>query len=250
MATAAPHPHQPATMEEQLKAETVIIFGHSNFMYWWPVWLVGAIMAVLTLAAGHQVHIPEPDGPTYIIHPSRLLGVVYTLVVFLVILSTNVNLRGIYSVVLILAVLVLVLLAQYFDWWPYLLGWFRQLDIYMNMGFYVFFSVLIFIVWALNFVIFDRMTYWKLTPGQLTQEHVIGGAAKSYDTRGMVFEKHRQDLFRNWVLGLGTGDVKISTMGAHRETMNIPNVVFVDAKVRKIQELISLHQQQFTAPPA
>jgi hypothetical protein len=32
--------------------------------------------------------------------------------------------------------------------------------------------------------------------------------------------------------------------------MNIPNVVFVDAKVRKIQELIALHQQQITAPPA
>jgi hypothetical protein len=251
MATATPHPQQPAAVvvEEAPKHQPLIIFSHSNFMYWWPVWLVGFIMAALTWLAGNQVHL-VPDGPAYLIHPSRLLGVVYTLVFFLVIMTTNVSLRGIYSAVVILVVLVLVLLAAYFDWWPWLIAWFRQLDIYMNMGFYVFFSTLIFIVWALNFFVFDRMTYWKLTPGQFTQEHVIGGAAKSYDTRGMVFEKVQQDLFRNWVLGLGTGDIKIATVGANRETMNIPNVIFVDAKVRKIQELIALHQQQFTVPPA
>lgn len=247
MATAAPNPHHAGAVEEPPRSESLIIYSHSNFVYWWPVWLTGAIMAILTWAADNQVTI---NGHAYLIHPNRNLGVVYTVVFFLVIVMTNVSLRGIYSAVAILAVLVVILLAAYFDWWPYLLGWFRQLDIYMNMGFYVFFSVLIFLVWALNFFIFDRMTYWKLTPGQLTQEAVLGGAAKSYDTRGMVFEKVRQDLFRNWVLGLGSGDVKISTVGAHRETMNIPNVIFVDAKVRRIQELIALHQQQFTAPPA
>src|SRR5262249_858317 len=150
-------------------------------------------MAGLTWFADNRVNI---GGHGYLIHPSPLLGVVYTLVFFLVIMMTNVHLRGIYSVVLVLAALVLVLLVAYFDWWRWLVEWSRQLHIYVNMGFYVFTSTLIFIVWALNFFIFDRMTYWKLTPGQLTQEHVIGGAAKSYDTRGMVFEKVRQDLFR------------------------------------------------------
>jgi hypothetical protein len=165
-------------------------------------------------------------------------------------MTSNISLRGIYSAVLILVALVFIFAAAYFDWWPSLLGWLGHLEIYMNLGFYLFFSSLIFIVWALNFVIFDRMTYWKLTPGQLTQEYVIGGAAKSWDTRGMVFEKVRQDLFRNWVLGFGSGEIKISTMGAHRETFAIDNVLFVDAKVRKIQSLIAVHEQAFTAPVA
>ena len=30
----------------------------------------------------------------------------------------------------------------------------------------------------------------------------------------MVFEKIRQDLFRHWILGLGSGDLRINTMGA------------------------------------
>jgi hypothetical protein len=251
MATATPQQQQPVTQAEVSRSETLTIYGHSNFLYWWPVWVVGAIMALATWFGGQPVHIAgTPEDHAYLFHPSRLAGVTYTIVLVLVILMTNVSLRGIYSAVAILVVLVLVLLAAYLDWWPNLLRWYRQLDIYMNMGFYVFFSALIFLVWALNFLIFDRMTYWKLTPGQLTQEHIIGGAARSYDTRGMVFEKTRQDLFRNWILGLGSGDVKISTQGASRETMNIPNVLLVDGKVRKIQELIALHQQQITAPPA
>ncbi len=244
MATTSPH---PTAVEGPPRSETLILYSHSNFFYWWPVWAVGTVMALLTYFTDNHVNIA---GREYLIHPSRDLGVIYTVVFFLVIIWTNVTLRGIYSAVAILAVVVLVLLASYLGWWGYLLGWWNQLDIYMNMGFYVFFSALIFLVWAANFFVFDRMSYWKLTPGQLTHEHVIGGAAKSYDTRGMVFEKVRQDLFRNWVLGLGSGDVKISTLGAHRETFNIPNVIFVDAKVRRIQELIALHQQQFTAPPA
>jgi hypothetical protein len=249
MATATPQP-EPATPEEQRRAAELTIYGHSNFFYWWPVWLVGYIMAGLTFMADHHVKLDPNSTHEYLIHPNKYLGVVYTFVFFIVIMTTNVSLKGIYSAVAILVALVLVLLAAYFDWWPYLVGWFGQLDIYMNMGFYVFFSTLIFLVWAANFFIFDRLTYWKLTPGQLTQEYVIGGAAKSWDTRGMVFEKVRQDLFRNWVLGFGSGEIKISTMGAHRETFAIDNVLFVDAKVSKIQELIALHQQAFTAPVA
>jgi len=87
-----------------------------------------------------------------------------------------------------------------------------------------------------------------VTPGQLTHDAVIGGAQKSYDTRGMVFEKHRQDLFRHWVLGLGSGDIQISTTGARKETIHIPNVLFVDAKVSEIQKMIAMQPDQFQSP--
>ena len=98
--------------------------------------------------------------------------------------------------------------------------------------------------------VYDRLSYWRVTPGQLTHDTVIGGAQKSYDTRGMVFEKHRQDLFRHWVLGLGSGDIQISTTGARRETVSIPNVLFVDAKVGEIQKMIAMSPDQFQTPVA
>jgi hypothetical protein len=104
------------------------------------------------------------------------------------------------------------------------------------------------LVWAFSVFVYDRMSYWRVTPGQMTYEHVIGGAAKSYDTRGMIFEKRRQDLFRHWVLGLGSGDIEISTTGAKRETIHIPTVLFVDSKVAEIQQMIAVRPDVVTAP--
>jgi hypothetical protein len=119
----------------------------------------------------------------------------------------------------------------------------------MNMGFFILFSTLIFIVWAGSVFIYDRMSYWKIRPGQITHEYVIGGAEKSYDTRGMVFEKNRQDLFRHWLLGLGSADLVIHTTGARRETLVVPNVLFVDAKVNEIQHMIAVRPDKFVEPP-
>jgi hypothetical protein len=125
-----------------------------------------------------------------------------------------------------------------------------RVSIYMNMGFYVFFSTLVLFVWAFSVFVYDRLGYWRVTPGQLTQDTVIGGAQKSYDTRGMVFEKRRQDLFRHWVLSLGSGDIQISTTGARRETFSIPNVLFVNAKISEVQKMIAMQPDQFTWPAA
>ncbi len=141
-----------------------------------------------------------------------------------------------------------ILLAAYLEWWDKLLGWFSLLSIHMNLGFYVAFSTLIFIVWAVSTFIYDHMNYWRVTPGQVTHEFIVGAASKSYDTRGMVFEKHRNDLFRHWILGFGSGDITISTTGAQKVTIAIPNVLFVDAKVLAIQRLIAMTPDQFEGP--
>jgi hypothetical protein len=183
-------------------------------------------------------------------HRSKNLGVLFTLLFFLIILITNVTLRGLASVVVLLAAAFGALLLAYFGWWEDVLKWMGMVSIYMNMGFYVFFSSLVLLVWAFSVFVYDRSSYWRVTPGQLTYDAVIGGAQKSYDTRGMVFEKQRQDLFRHWILGLGSGDISISTTGARRETFSIPNVLFVDAKVREIQKMIAMQPDQFQPPVA
>ena len=117
----------------------------------------------------------------------------------------------------------------------------------MNMGFYVFFSTLVLLVWAFSVFVYDRLSYWRVTPGQLTHDAVIGGAQKSYDTRGMVFEKHRQDLFRHWMLGLRLGrHSNIDDRTRQAKPLNIPNVLFVDSKVSEIQKMIAMQPDQFT----
>jgi hypothetical protein len=237
---------QQAAASEHRAPQTVYVFSHSNFFYWWPVWVVGFIMALVTFLWGQKVNV---GGAAEMIHPSKNLGVIFTLTLFLVILITNVTVRGLASVLVILGAAFAVLLVAYLGWWDTMLGWFSLLSIHMNLGFYVFFSTLIFVVWAVAVFGYDRLHYWRVTPGQITHDYVIGGAAKSYDTRGMVFEKHRQDLFRHWVLGMGSGDIEISTMGAKREHLTVPNVLFVDAKVSAIQRLIAMSPDEFAAPP-
>jgi hypothetical protein len=217
----------------------VVVYSHSAFLYWWPVWVIGYVMALLTLLGGME--IPIGDGQ-YLFSPSKDLGVVYTFVFFLVIMLTNFAPRGVYSAVVILIAVLLVFAAALFGVMDRLLTWLGELNIYMNLGFYVFFSTLIFVVWVVTVFIFDRWTCWRVLPGQLIHQTWLSGASKSYDTRGMVFERVRQDLFRHWILGLGSGDLKITIGGVRGEPMNVPNVLFVDSKVRAIQALIASQQ--------
>jgi hypothetical protein len=160
------------------------------------------------------------------------------------VIFTNVNLRGVISVIAILGVMFLTVLFAYLGWWDVILSWIPYLSIHMNMGFYVFFSLGLFIVWLLAFFVFDRLNFYRVRPGQMTLEYIIGGSERSWDTRGMVAELLPQDLFRNWILGLGTGDLHLMVTGARTEELVIPNVLFARRKVRAIQKLIAVKPDQ------
>jgi hypothetical protein len=212
------------------------IYSHSSFFYWWPVWLTGFVLALITRIGGEQVTI---GGTEVWMHPSKNLGVFFGVVLFLVIVSTNVTVRGMASVIVILTVLFLTVLFAYLGWWETILSWMPHLAAYINLGFYLFFSTLLFLVWASAVFIYDHLTYWSLRPGQLIHIQVIGNQEKSYDTRGMVFEKISNDLFRHMILGLGSGDIHITTTGARKEEIQIPNVLFVGRQIKEMQELVA-----------
>jgi len=216
----------------------VILYSHSTLLYWWPVWLTGFIMAAITFFRGGVVELDQVRNEYF--HPSSGLGVIYVLVLFLVIAFTNLKLRGIYSVALGLFVAFSAVLFAWLGWWDDILAFIPQLSVHMNLGFYLVFSTLLFILWALVFFVFDRMTYWRVRPGQLTEEHWIGGGEESYDVRGMLFEQHSDDFFRHKILGLGTGDLSLNLTGAKKAKLDIPNVVFAESKVKAVQRLVAV----------
>jgi len=238
---AAPAPAHSVSPEALTQPTTLYLYSHSNFFYWWPVWVLGYAFALLTWFNGNRVAI---GGVEVLMHPGKSLGVIYSLTIFLVILITNLRLRGMASVVTILTVAFVTLLLAYTDMWGPLVAWLEGVAIFMNMGFYVFFSTLIFGVWVFSVFIYDRMSYYKVTPGQLIHETVIGGGDRSWDARGMVCEKEQADLFRHYVLGLGSGDLIITTSGAKSETLHIPNVLFVGHKIQQIQRLIAMQPDE------
>jgi hypothetical protein len=229
-ATAPEHHHDPNLPEQ------VFLVSHSNLLYWWPIWVMGYTMALLTYLGGDKVMVGNAE---VWMHPSKNLGVIFTITFFLVILITNVSVRGLASAVVILAAIALTLALAYFQLWDSVLEALGRLAIYMNLGFYLFFSTVVFAVWAFAFLIYDRLNFCRIRPGQLTHENIIGNAERSHDTRGMLFEKHQADLFRHWILGLGSGDLEITTTGAKSETFRINNVMFVNSKLDTIQRLIA-----------
>jgi hypothetical protein len=231
------HEEEKAVERQELK-----IYSHSSLFYWWPVWVVGYLMAAITYSQGQQIQIGDA---VEWFHASKNLGVIFSLTAFLVILITSVSVRGLASAVVVLLVIIAILLFAYLDWWDDILAWFGSLSVHMNMGFYMMFSTLLAVAWLLAFFVFDRMSYWRIKPGQITQEFVFGAGSRSYDTDNMVLEKFRDDVFRHWVLGLGSGDLHIKTMGADRDTINVPNVLFVGRKVKIIQRMIATEPDAF-----
>jgi hypothetical protein len=160
---------------------------------------------------------------------------------------TNTRLRGIYSVVTVAAAAFFVVLFAWLGWWDSILGFVPNLSARANTGFYLVFSTALLAVWLLAFFVFDRMTVWRVRPGQMVVEHLVGGKTRSYDTNGLVCEKRGQDLFHDVILGLGAGDLTFTTGGTNREVIEIPNVLMVDRQMKVIERLIAVQPQDVRA---
>jgi hypothetical protein len=174
-----------------------------------------------------------------VVHPSKSLGVIFTVVFLLVIIMTHLAVRGVASMTVIVSILAVTIFLAYMDWWEDILRVLGRLAIYMNLGFYVFFTSAIFLVWCVTIFIIDHLDYWAVHPGQVVYHTFFGGGEQSFDTRGMSITKLRNDLFRHWILGLGAGDLHISATGARAAEFVIPNVLFVGAKLRQVEQLVA-----------
>jgi hypothetical protein len=54
----------------------------------------------------------------------------------------------------------------------------------------------------------------------------------------MAFEKQRDDLFRHWLLGFFSGDLIVRTGVGERETIRLPNVLWISWRLEEIQDLL------------
>ena len=272
-----PPPATPVNVDDV----EIKIVSHSNLFYWWPVWAVGYLLALLTWADGHLMAIVPSDeklwkpvyekvrpdsyeehegvifrdkdddkkaakekGPAVVEKPRLHVakrssyGVLFATVLLLVIVITNVPLRGLWSFVIILFVVMLSIIFALSGLWDDILRTISLLDIRINMAGYALISTVLFIIWLVTFTLFDQQLYMIFTPGQLKVRTEIGGGEKAFDTAGMTVEKQRSDLFRHWVLGLGSGDLIVNTSGANAHHFDLPNVLFVGRKVQQIEDML------------
>jgi hypothetical protein len=285
MDPSAPLPHAKPTEQKE-----ITIVSHSNLFYWWPVWAVGFLMALLTYfdntrllvvpkdalaernatvtfdekdgkktLEGREVlimpqekseaHLPTVDRhdpksalktPAHYVHISRSknYGVLFGTVLLLVIVITNVPLRGMWSLVVIITLVMLIIILVLAGWWESIVTTLDLLDIRINAGGYLFISGTLFVIWLVTMLMFDRQIYIVFTPGQFKVCTEIGGGEKVYGTVNLKLERERSDLFRHYILGLGSGDLIVKTTGAQADHFDLPNVLFINKKVKQIEQMI------------
>ena len=263
--STAPSPPPPSPTHSPEEVEIRII-SHSHLFYWWPVWAIGFILGLLSFLFGdrmvivpkdsqvvHTVKVADEDRTAIVlpskktlpddalklhVSPSKTYGVIFSAVLLLVIVITNVPLRGMWSVFVIMLIVMLIIIFSLFDWWTTVLGWFYLLHVHINAAGYIVISTVLFIAWIITFVIFDQQVYMVFTPGQVKVRTEIGGGEVVYDSMGMTVQKQRSDLFRHWILGLGSGDLLVTTTGAASHHFDLPNVLFIGKKVQQIEDML------------
>jgi hypothetical protein len=253
---------------------SVHIVAHSMLFYWWPVWVVGLLLALLTWLDGHRLaivppgtqavqgieggrealvlpagaHLPldpetgKPREPTLRVARHSGYGVVFFVVVLIVVFITNVPIRGLWSVVAIVTVALGTIILALAGWWDDILEAAVHSHVYINAFGYLAISVPLLLLWLVVVLLFDRQLYMVFAPGQLLVHQEIGGGEVAYDTLGMVVEKRRSDLFRHWLLGCGSGDLYVKTSGASAQQFEMHNVLFVGNKLKVIQQMLQTRE--------
>ena len=235
---------RPSDLPDPTALPELRIYSRSTIFFWWPVWVTGYILAAITYLFGETLSVS--NGTKILVHPNTGLGITFIVILALIMMFTNERARGIYSVVGLLSIAFLTVLFAWLGWWDNILRLIPQLTVYMNFGFYLMFSTLLLVIWLARFFFFDRLRFWRLRPGQLTEEHLVGSGEQSYDTRGMLFEQRANDFFRH-IVGLGAADLLLITTGARKEEIDIPNVLFANRKIRMMQRLIAIKPEEALA---
>ena len=124
-----------------LRAPDIRIISHSNIFYWWPAWVAGFVVAMLSYIQGRDVTV----APEIVerVHPSNNPGIFFIAVLVLLIVFTTTKLRGIYSAITVVTAAFFVVLFAWFGWWDDILRFIPHLSARANMGFYFLFSTML-----------------------------------------------------------------------------------------------------------
>jgi hypothetical protein len=175
--------------------------------------------------------------PRIFMHESRGLGVLFVVVLLAITYLTNVPMRGLWSLLVVILVILVSIIFAAAGVWDRIFRTMSLLAIYINLGGYLTIGLALFGLWLVNFFFFDRQIYMIFTPGQVRMRLEMGGGETCYDTTGMVFHKQRSDLFRHWVLGFGSGDIVLRPAGGHQQ-IDLPNVLRVGRRVKEIERYL------------
>jgi hypothetical protein len=272
----------PPSTDAPKRSTEIKLVSHSMLFYWWPVWALAFLMALVTLISSQRMAIiPSGADVTYNAetnvamltfpkgtNPSQALqtasgisegnrerketypafrprvtekswpGAIFIVGLILTIIITNVPLRGLWSFLVIILVVVIALLLALLDVWDAIFTLLGNLHIHINMAGYMTIGCVVFVIWAVATYIFDRRAYVIFTPGQIKVCEHIGAGVQAYSTMGVSLEKQRDDLFRHYIFGLGSGDLILKMPSGDKREVRMPNVLFLGWRLNKVEDLL------------
>jgi hypothetical protein len=169
---------------------------------------------------------------------SNSLGMIFVTTLCLVIVITNIHMRGLWSVFAILGIVAAAILLALLGWWDPNLRAIGFVDVHINALGYLSIGLFLFAIWSLIVLVYDRQLYLIFSRGQLRVRTAIGAGEKTYDTFGIKVEKHMDDLFRHWLLGFGSGDMTVRTAGTNAQHFEVANVLRIGRKLELIQQML------------
>jgi len=177
-----------------------------------------------------------PSKPKLHMARTKGLGVIFCVTLLVVVLVTNLPLRGIVAVLVIIGVIMLVVILILAGVWETISRRLVLLDIRINAGGYFFISGVLFGIWLLALLVIDRYTYIVFTKREFRVAS-LGGREQVYSAVGMAWQDDR-GFVRHWIPGLRlVGDLVVRTAGAQAHHFDLPNVLFIGRVVKELRQL-------------
>src|SRR5262245_7550928 len=219
------------------------IYEYPDMVYWWPIWLTSLAGTFLTYLFGENFPIGDKSLKIY---TNPWLGIVFLAIMFGVLIFTQLRARGIYAIIMILALAVVGLLVHMAVGWVFIWDLLTLVKVHMNMAFYVMVFAISFVIWFYVTFIHSRLTYGIVNPGEIGWRSPLTGAFETFKPLNFQVLKRSDDVIVHKILGLGflalgTGDidVKFDTPGGGSQHHTFRNVLRPDKKVTAMQALIA-----------
>jgi hypothetical protein len=120
----------------------------------------------------------------------------------------------------------------------------------MNAEGYLAISIPLCVIWLFTTFIYDHYTYMIVNQGQIRIRESIGDGEIAVDSSGILLDKKRNDVFRHWLLGLGSGDLHVKTAGPSNIDFQLSNVLFIGTKLSRIQDMLREKEVDTVTPSA
>ena len=216
----------------------IIFYSHSQIMYLWPIWLGAFVISDLInffdMFNRSLVNTTLDETEVFALPGVTLFHLV---VMAVVIFFTSVNLRGVWAMVFAVSAIALGLVFSVWGVWEPILKRLGDLKLYVNSDFYRAMGVVIFIPWLFVVFVFDLRRYFHFRPSQVTMVHEIGEGEKTFDSFGVVMEKHRDNYVQHMALGFGSGDLSISTHGGDSDVITFRNVFRINRVLKEVSKI-------------